>query len=51
MLDCFPKWPLLSLKKKIKLSYMILHNFLYNFVNCLVLIDIKQTLHYKVALV
>ena len=28
---------------------MILHN-LYDFINCPAFIDIKQTLHYKVAL-
>ena len=32
-----------------KLSCMILHN-LYNFINCPVFIDIKPTLHYKVAI-
>ena len=28
---------------------MILHNFI-NFINCPVFIDLKQTLHYKVAI-
>ena len=46
MFDCLPKMPLLPVKKKKKLSYMILRNF----TNCPVFINIKQTLDYKVAI-
>ena len=41
---------MLPVKKKTN-SYIILHTFPYVvcFVNCLAFVDIKQTLHYKVA--
>ena len=42
--------PLLPVKKKEKLSCMIFHIILYNFINCSAFIDINQTLHYKVAI-
>ena len=52
MVDCVAKTSLLPVKKKetncndFRLFYMIL----YNLINCPVFIDIKQTLHYKVAI-
>ena len=46
MVDCvFQTLPLLPVKEK-KSSCMILHNF----INSLVFIDIKKTLHYKVGI-
>ena len=53
MFDCVPKRPLLPVKKK-ETNYLIrftlFYIILYNFVNCPVLIDVKQTLRFKIAL-
>ena len=47
MFVCIPKMSLLPVKKKE--TYLIWYYIiLYTFINCPVLIDIKQTLHYKV---
>ena len=46
MFDLIPKMLLFPVKKKDSKCYIILHNF----INCPVFIDIKQTLHYNVAL-
>ena len=46
MLGCFPKSPLLRVKKK-EANYLVM---LHNFINCPVFIGIKQTLCYKVAI-
>ena len=45
MLDC------IACKAKNKLSQIILDTFtsFYDFINCPAFVDIKQTLHYKVA--
>ena len=54
MFDCVPKTPLLPVKKKKK--QIVLYYFtyfyiiLYDFINCLAFIDVKQTLYYKVAI-
>ena len=40
-------------EKRNKLTYIILHTFnviLYDFTNCSVFLDVKQTLHYKLAM-
>ena len=38
-------------KKKKKLTYIILHVFtLFSFINCSAFVDVKQTLHYKLAI-
>ena len=47
MFEYVPKGLFVACKeKRSKLFYMILNNF----INCLALIDIKETLHYKIAL-
>ena len=50
MFDCVPKMPCCLYRKKEENYLKSFYIILYNFLNCPVLIDIKQTLHYKVAI-
>ena len=64
MFDCVSKMPLLPVKKKrnklsYRISYVTYYNILYftwcyiilyNLITCSVFIDIKKTLHYKIAI-
>ena len=52
MFDCVSKIPLLPVKKRKQIllyNFTLFYKISYNFIACPVFIDIKQTLHYKVA--
>ena len=51
MFDCVPKTPLLPVKKReVNYLFTFFCIILYYFINFAGFIDIKQTLHYKIAI-